>query len=377
MNVSNPDRGTKRIRRLRGCGRLPDLRGGESEVKKQVQLDRIVWKLKMAARRDEALKEFGAARHGYRMNETLDANEIASFEAAAGVSLPEEFSEFLQTVGNGGAGPYYGVAPLQPALCSDRLRSACLLSPGMSQERWNELTAFLEDAALSQAEKEQRLDELYGGLLEIGAMGWTFEMRLVLTGRYRGRIVYIDRTHQIPYFTYEANFLEWYERWLDEIIGGYDTGWFAMERAEGERGMVDFYLSSLEEKVKVSAIQGMHKLTKLKPETLDFLTEQCRDRSAAVRIAALEVLSQKEYTSAIPFLARALDSELTEERLNAVRQIGIRSEAELAALLERRLPECGTHARELLERNASDENAEIREETQRLLSKFRVKVNKS
>ncbi|OWR31457.1 hypothetical protein CDO73_06940 [Saccharibacillus sp. O23] len=346
-------------------------------MKKQVQLDRIVWKLKMAARRDEALKEFGAARHGYRMNETLDATQIASFEAAAGVTLPEEFSEFLQVVGNGGAGPYYGVTPLKLGERADRLRADCLLSPDMSQARWNELTAFLEETALSRAEKEQRLNELYGGLLEIGAMGWTFEMRLVLTGRHRGRIVYIDRTHQIPYFTYEANFLEWYERWLDEIIGGYDTGWFAMERSEGDRGMVDFYLSSLEEKVKVSAIQGMHKLKKLKPETIDFLSEQCEERSAAVRIAALEVLSQKEYAAAIPFLARALDSKLAEERLNAVRQIGIRSDAELAALLERRLPECGTHARELLERNARDENAEIREETQRLLSKFRVKVNKS
>ncbi len=346
-------------------------------MKKQIQLDRIVWKLKMAAQRDEALKEFGAARHGYRMNETLGAEAIASFEAEAGVTLPEEFSEFLQVVGNGGAGPYYGIAPLRPRPYADTLRSACMLSPDMTQQQWNERTAFLEDPKMPQAEKDRRLSELYGGLLEIGMMGWTFEMRLVLTGPYRGRIVYIDRTHQIPFFTYEANFLEWYERWLDEIIGGYDNGWFAIELADHNGGMVDLYLSSLEEKVKVSAIQGMHKLTKLKPETLDFLLEQCEDRSAAVRIAALEILAQKNYTAAIPFLARALQSPLAEERLNAVRQIGIRSDAELVALLEQRLPECGTQARKLLERSASDENFEIRTEAQRLLNKFRVKVNKS
>ncbi|OWA37259.1 hypothetical protein B9G55_04115 [Saccharibacillus sp. O16] len=346
-------------------------------MKKQVQLDRIVWKLKMAAQRDEALKEFGATRHGYRMNAALDAEEIAGFEAEVGVTLPEEFSEFLQVVGNGGAGPYYGISPLQAGKHAETLKSVCILSPDMPQWRWNELTAFLEGTGLSQEEKDRQLSELYGGLLEIGTMGWTFEMRLVLTGPYRGRIVYIDRTHQIPFFTYEANFLEWYERWLDEIIGGYDNGWFAMEHIGGDGELVDRYLSSLEEKVKVSAIQGMHKLTQLKPEAVEFLREQCEDRSLAIRIAALEILSQKNYAAALPYLARALDSELAEERLNAVRQIGIRSEGELAALLERRFPEHGTHARELLERRVSDEDSEIREEARRLLSKLKVKVNKS
>ncbi|QDH23571.1 hypothetical protein [Saccharibacillus brassicae] len=309
---------------------------------KQVQLERIIWKLKMAARKDSGFKEFGANRHGYRMNEPITAEEIAGFEASIKAALPAEFAQFLQTVGNGGAGPYYGISPLHLSGSFGDPGGECVLEPGMAPERWQEITAFLDDPSLDEAGKKSRESELYGGLLAIGEMGWTFEMMLVLQGPCRGRVVYVDRNHQIPFFTYEVNFLEWYERWLDEIIGGYDTDWFALERAGDEVVLVDLYLSSLEERVKVSAIQGMHKLKKLKPDAVSFLLEQGLDESAAVRLAALEILAQKNYAEAMPLLIRAIGSPLAEERLNAARQIDAYGEAgggELAIVLASRLPE--------------------------------------
>ncbi|GGO03819.1 HEAT repeat domain-containing protein [Saccharibacillus kuerlensis] len=318
----------------------------EKQAQLERQLERIVWKLKMAARRDEALKEFGASRHQYRMNEPLGSQEIAVFEKKYGVSLPEPFSEFIQQIGNGGAGPYYGIAELDFDQPTEFLNHDCRLFPEMTQQQWGEMTAFLDNSTLGAAQKESIEAELYGGLLRIGEMGWTFEMMLVMTGDYRGRIVYIDRSFQIPFFTYEANFLEWYERWLDEVIGRYDTGWFAMDRAEDDVMLNDLYLSNLEEKVKVSAIQGMHKLPKLKGDTLDFLLEQCTDASAAVRMAALEVLTQKDYAAADIFLKRALKSGLAEERLNAARQIDIHGEVgggKHTFLLERLLPQEEDH----------------------------------
>ena len=311
-------------------------------MKKQVQLERIIWKLKMAARRDAALQEFGANRHGYRMNEPIEAGKIESFEKKTGIALPAEFAEFLQTVGNGGAGPYYGILELDAGHPPGLMNRECRLAPDMTQEEWGELSAFMDDPSLDEPEKERLRSELYGGLLDIGTMGWTFEMMLVVTGTYRGRIVYIDRSHQIPFFTYEANFLEWYERWLDEIIGGYDTGWFEMEEARDELMLIDLYLSSLEEKVKVSAIRGMHKLLKLKQDTRAFLLEQCEDASPAVRMAALEILAQKDYAEAVPRLEQALVSSVAEERLNAARQIEAHGEpggGNLAHVLSSLLPE--------------------------------------
>ncbi|MDO3411934.1 HEAT repeat domain-containing protein [Saccharibacillus sp. CPCC 101409] len=308
---------------------------------KQAQLERIVWKLKMAARKDDKCKEFGAARHRYRMNEPMTEEELSAFERRMEATLPAEFAAFLLTVGAGGAGPYYGIGLPE---ASEELRGIdreCRLYPNMPQDEWSAMTFFLGDPGFGAEEKKTLEEELYRGMLKIGPMGWTFEMMLVVTGRHRGRVVYIDRSHQVPFFTYEANFLEWYEHWLDEIIGGYDTGWFAVERRSESGLPADLYLSTLEEKVKVSAIRGMDKLPKLKPEGIGFLREQCSDASSTVRRAALEILAQKEYVHAAPFLERALHSGLAEERLNALRLIEERGEpggGAFAPLLAKLLP---------------------------------------
>ncbi|MCQ4085685.1 SMI1/KNR4 family protein [Saccharibacillus sp. JS10] len=321
-------------------------------MNKQAQLERILWKLKMATKRDPNFKEFGAKRHRYESYLPLEQEQIEIFEAQTQVTLPQEFAEFLKGVGNGGAGPYHGIRELDLESSPELLQQDCLLSPKMTRKHWQALIAYSQDHKL----------ELYGGMLGIGSMGWTFEMMLVLNGPYRGRVVYIDHNEQIPFFTYEANFLEWYERWLDEVIGGYDLGWFATKPAGDDMVLIDLYLSSLEEQVKVSAIQGMYKLPKLKTETLSFLFEQCTDSSKIVRNAAIEILAQKNYEQAIPFLRQALSGPLIEERLNAARQIDMYGEpggGELTSLIQQKLmqeedPELFCQLIRILERGSAN-----------------------
>ena len=62
-------------------------------------------------RRDRRRQVFGAGVHHYRLNPPLPVSVIEAFEERHGVSLPEDYRFFVTEVGNGGAGPYYGVLP--------------------------------------------------------------------------------------------------------------------------------------------------------------------------------------------------------------------------------------------------------------------------
>ena len=68
----------------------------------------------------EALRRLSAARpavfgtnsHHWVLNEVLLEVEVSAFEQLHGVSLPVDYRRFLTRIGNGGAGPFYGVFPL-------------------------------------------------------------------------------------------------------------------------------------------------------------------------------------------------------------------------------------------------------------------------
>ncbi len=59
---------------------------------------------------------FGSKRHAYRFNPPLSLRQVEAFEAKHGVPLPTPYRRFLTELGNGGAGPFYSVPPLESEL---------------------------------------------------------------------------------------------------------------------------------------------------------------------------------------------------------------------------------------------------------------------
>ena len=54
---------------------------------------------------------FGSAAHDYKLNPPIPVSTIEEFEARHGIRLPDDYRHFVTEIGNGGAGPYYGLFP--------------------------------------------------------------------------------------------------------------------------------------------------------------------------------------------------------------------------------------------------------------------------
>jgi hypothetical protein len=61
--------------------------------------------------KDRRRQVFGASFHEYKLNPPLPVSVVEAFEERHGGTLPEDYRHFITEIGNGGAGPYYGVLP--------------------------------------------------------------------------------------------------------------------------------------------------------------------------------------------------------------------------------------------------------------------------
>ncbi len=210
------------------------------------QTQRIRKKLEQVKVHDSSFKVFGATSHRYELNPPASLSYVETFEKRYGIQLPEAYKAFILSVGNGGnsrqnsgAGPYYGIYPLganldqlvpeNPAVF---LKKACCLQPDIDERQWENLTRILDADDTPDNIYDEELENLYAGILPLGFQGCSYVHGLVLNGVHKGKIVNADMaTVEKPIFSKDANFLDWYERWLDGILSSDPaakaTSWFS------------------------------------------------------------------------------------------------------------------------------------------------------
>ena len=288
------------------------------------QLLRIQQKLAQAKAADKNLEVFGADAHQYHLNPPVSEAEVLAFEKKYGVQLPECYRAFMLTIGDAKAkksdfiaGPYFGLYAFGTSVDSllyekieTYLKAPCNLSPDMTQEEWETLS---DPLLFSEEEEEEDEDKyfaerakVFGGLLPLGTQGCTYEHALVLNGKYAGRVVNVDLDLAQPKFAFEANFLDWYERYLDEVISGQllddRPTWFGYHRGEPAEVLLNEYEHTTNRKTQTDCLEGVyHKKPPLEPALLDKI-EKLIALNNEDRDFLIEILSQSSYERAKPYL---------------------------------------------------------------------------
>jgi SMI1 / KNR4 family (SUKH-1) len=187
---------------------------------------------------------FGSIAHRFELNPPVPEPEISIFEQEHGISLPLDYRQFLGRIGNGGAGPYYGIFPL--GFCtrgSSRLEPFAeddglvgnLSKPFPLEEPWNDLSGDPDEALIKTNEADywrqvEVFDSIYfatanvDGAIPICEEGCALRVWLVVTGKQTGRLWHdgrAERTGLTPLVLKSgspATFSVWYQEWLDELL---------------------------------------------------------------------------------------------------------------------------------------------------------------
>ena len=205
-------------------------------------LERLVQGLARLRELDPDLQQFGALDHEYRLRPVLSEQEIEAFEQEHGLALPADYRQFLSHVGNGGAGPYYGLVPLaawrpelmlvgsyvefegdRPVLVDGKARIIDLGSRPEIDRPADPSRPFLlegpwprRDSDVLPAKDAHPLD----GCTLLSEIGDGYQCFLVITGPRAGE-VWEDFTHGEAFEAIRptgSTFLTWYEQWIDTTI---------------------------------------------------------------------------------------------------------------------------------------------------------------
>lgn len=192
---------------------------------------------KVAAAREAGLRPFGFETKELVLARPIEQDVVTAFEARHGVILPLEYRAFLMMVGNGGAGPGYGLLALEKAvwdygekpLPDDLLRVPFRHTAPYDPEKDDEIETLLERAERGDV-PEAHADAIMGyetaGTLMLCDEGCGYHHRLVVTGPTRGSVWIDGRGGSGGFGPLGVGFLEWYERWLDDVLaGGHGTWW--------------------------------------------------------------------------------------------------------------------------------------------------------
>src|SRR5215831_15731299 len=194
--------------------------------------------------RSNGAKVFGADSHQFLLNGPLAESVVLTFERKHRIQLPVDYRSFLTTIGNGGAGPFYGVFPLG---YMDGVGSAIqtwnehddfigvLSEPYPLAAEWNDLAGMPPaglldddpeeyDRLFDQFERKYWNSSMMNGAIPICHQGCALRIWLVIAGERAGQLWHDRRSDYkgvAPLLLQDgsvASFSRWYSEWLEDVL---------------------------------------------------------------------------------------------------------------------------------------------------------------
>jgi len=186
-------------------------------------------------REDPNRKIFGAASHRYQLNPAIDVEALARREQELGITLPSPYRAFLTELGNGGAGPSYGVFPFEGGDSEDYTKYGNLAQP-YAYTRAHNPTGLIDDGEdeddddddddENDEDPKQRYWEAFDdrGALYICHHGCGSRSMLIVSGPARGQ-VWSDNVADDGGYSPKLDahgsvctFASWYLAWLEQSL---------------------------------------------------------------------------------------------------------------------------------------------------------------
>lgn len=207
-------------------------------------------KLTQLAILDATFEVFGSQSHQYQFKPRLNNKDIQVFESRYNITLPSEYRNFLLEVGNGGAGPGYGLSGLSGIEYEDVMPEKLyhenyeiLSKPFPFTEAWNDLDMIVKNNTGFITNNDAYFDDKFiQGTLPITNYGCGIYGMLVITGEQSGKIWIDDRTNDNGIYAASLSFChafhnadpdenhpnsdedkplsfsDWYEDWLNRSL---------------------------------------------------------------------------------------------------------------------------------------------------------------
>ena len=188
---------------------------------------------------------FGAESHGFKLNPPLSESAVKTFEAQHRIRLPEDYRGFLINLGDGGAGPFYGVFKLGEMDDSFEFQKwkegdgfvGVLSKPFPHTNAWNDVSDQPEETDDEEAYDKalEAFNERYwnaanvNGAIPVCHEGCTYRDWLIVTGPELGHMWHDARADQAGLYPISirdkkrVTFLEWYVHWLNEATSFPDS----------------------------------------------------------------------------------------------------------------------------------------------------------